>query len=176
MNRSGRAFLLVLVVLVLLAAVGGGGGLYYASLPSFCNSCHIMQTRYVSWKRSSHGDRVKCITCHSEPGLWGEMKAHIEGTRYIYALVTGERSGPVLKAQVGNPTCLQCHSESSLASRDQVGRPSVNHAPHVRADVSCGACHGSLVHGSLSGRDPIPPKDRCVNCHKPPDRRLLSSR
>ena len=174
MNRSGRSFLLVLVVLVLLAATAGGGGLYYASLPSFCNSCHIMQTRYVSWKRSSHGDRVKCITCHSEPGLWGEMKAHIEGTRYIYALVTGERSGPILKAKVGNPTCLQCHAERARAARDRVARRRGDHAAHVRADVSCGACHGSLVHGSLSGRDPLPPQARCASCHKPLDPRLAS--
>jgi cytochrome c nitrite reductase small subunit len=62
---------LLLAAVVLAIVIGlGWGVMAYTSMPDFCNSCHVMNTRYVSWQRSPHGAAATCIECHSEPG-WG---------------------------------------------------------------------------------------------------------
>ena len=72
----------------------------YSSTPRFCGSCHIMETRYVSLRNSDHADEASCIDCHSEPGLMGEIEAHLAGSRYVYTYLTGELSAPILLAEV----------------------------------------------------------------------------
>ncbi|MBK8550119.1 MAG: NapC/NirT family cytochrome c [Ignavibacteria bacterium] len=45
----------------------------YTSRPSFCPTCHYMETFYQSWKTSAH-NKVDCVECHFEPGLTGTIK------------------------------------------------------------------------------------------------------
>lgn len=46
--------------------------------PAFCNSCHIMNPYYDSWKASSHSD-VSCLKCHLKPGLANYAVGKIRG-------------------------------------------------------------------------------------------------
>jgi len=41
-----------------------------------------------------------------------------------------------------------------------------NHAPHVRADVECSACHGDVAKQSVAERVVDHNMGFCVNCHK----------
>ena len=109
-----RTFSLIVIVgvLIFVGAVSLGGMAVYSKQSSFCASCKIMQTRYVGWERSTHARSIHakadCITCHSEPGIIGEFKAHLNGARYVVARLTrgkGARSseekftrGPVRNA------------------------------------------------------------------------------
>jgi hypothetical protein len=86
------AVVLVAASIVALMVGLGWGVMTYTATPSFCNSCHVMNTRFVSWQRSPHGDVATCLECHSEPGWWGELKAHVNGARYLYVMVTGEKT------------------------------------------------------------------------------------
>jgi nitrate/TMAO reductase-like tetraheme cytochrome c subunit len=149
--------------LVILMVGLGWGVMTYTATPTFCNSCHVMNTRFVSWQRSAHGDVATCIECHSEPGWWGELKAHINGARYLYVMVTGEKTGPLIRAEVSDASCLRCHHLDQLP--DVVRQHRVLHAKHMGLGLSCVDCHAGLVHGNLYGGHTQPVMDRCVGCH-----------
>lgn len=167
----GRIFLIILSITIIVGAATGG--LYwYASTPGFCNTCHIMQTRYVSWFRSSHGEKATCIECHSEPGILGGLEAHIGGLRYVYARLTGTRTGPVIRATVSNDSCLRCHEDEPLGAVVKGHDP--NHVLHIAENVNCAACHNNLVHGTLLGEPSRDAMASCRDCHREPDRALDS--
>lgn len=164
---SGRR-LFWLTLTLIFAVVGIGvvaawGVITYTGSPAFCASCHIMQTRYVSWQRSPHGGKATCIQCHSEPDAWGELKAHLNGTRYLYVMLTGEKSAPILKATVAAATCERCHAAETLPEATRTHR--ILHREHLDREIECTACHAGLVHGSLYGRQARPAMEGCVGCH-----------
>jgi nitrate/TMAO reductase-like tetraheme cytochrome c subunit len=164
--RAPGIFWLILAVVAAIGIVGGAaawGALTYTASPAFCASCHVMETRYVSWRRSGHADRASCIECHSEPGPWGELKAHLNGTRYLYVMLTGEKSGAILRAEVAAATCERCHSPAGLPERTP--HLVVRHGLHRGRGVECTACHAGLVHGALNARDVRPASDVCAACH-----------
>jgi cytochrome c nitrite reductase small subunit len=135
----------------------------YTATPAFCNSCHVMNMRFVSWQRSSHGDVATRIECHSEPGWWGEVKAHIDGARDLYVMVSREKTGPLIRAEVSEASCLRCHPMDQLP--DIVHHHRVLHAKHMARELRCVDCHAGLVPGDLYGSRPRPVMQRCVDCH-----------
>jgi cytochrome c nitrite reductase small subunit len=157
------AVVLVAASIVALMVGLGWGVMTYTATPSFCNSCHVMNTRFVSWQRSPHGDVATCLECHSEPGSWGELRAHINGSRYLAVMVTGEKTGPLIRAEVSNESCLHCHPAVQLP--DVVRQHRVSHITHIDMGVSCVDCHAGLIHGDLYGGQPRPVMERCIDCH-----------
>jgi nitrate/TMAO reductase-like tetraheme cytochrome c subunit len=162
-----RFFWATVVLVVVVAGIGvfaAWGVATYTASPDFCASCHVMETRHVSWLRSGHAGKATCIECHSDPGTWGELKAHLNGTRYLYVMLTGEKSGPILKAHVGSATCAHCHAAAALPEAGPGGR--IAHREHLARGLECTACHAGLVHGSLYGQRARPDAETCVACHR----------
>ena len=149
--------------LFLLVAALGWGAMTYTSQPSFCNNCHLMNTRFVSWQRSPHMAAATCIQCHSEPGRWEELKAHLNGARYLYVMLTGEKSGPFIKAEVSDASCLRCHRRERLPN--VVRNHRILHVKHLDARLNCANCHAGLVHGNLYGGQARPAMQLCIDCH-----------
>jgi nitrate/TMAO reductase-like tetraheme cytochrome c subunit len=161
-----RYFWATLVLVLVVAGVGvlaTWGVATYTASPDFCASCHVMETRHVSWLRSGHAGKATCIECHSDPGPWGELKAHLNGTRYLYVMLSGEKSGPILRAHVPGATCAHCHAPASLPEARPDGR--IAHREHLARGLECTACHAGLVHGSFYGRQALPAAETCVACH-----------
>jgi nitrate/TMAO reductase-like tetraheme cytochrome c subunit len=150
-------------IVVVLVGLAVWGAVAYTARPDFCAGCHVMQTRYVSWKRSPHSAAATCIQCHSEPGLIGEMKAHLNGARYLWVILTGEKSGAILRAAVSSATCAQCHPAQRLPQATATLR--IDHAVHLARDIACAQCHAGLVHSSLYGRQVRPALETCDRCH-----------
>jgi hypothetical protein len=148
------------IVAIALAAAA----LAVTSRPEFCATCHIMKPRYVSWERSTHGRvRADCLDCHAQPGVWGEIKAHLEGTRYLYVLVTG-REQIILEARVPDGTCSQCHPLDELPSTFE--GVNIAHRNHLSADVPCERCHADF-HDNLQGGSLEANLEVCGDCHGP---------
>ena len=139
----------------------------YTSTPRFCSSCHIMKTRYVSWKYSDHADYTNCLSCHAEPGLTGELKAHLAGSRYVYSFLRGEVSRTILMAEVPNDNCFKCHEEAQLKEKPGAGEShDTYHKIHIAKELHCVECHGGLAHATM-----LPVKARsamtlCQRCHQ----------
>jgi len=165
-----RAKWLIIAGLLSLAGIALLAGLVgYTSTARFCASCHIMETRYVSWQNSDHAAYTNCLSCHSEPGLTGEIKAHLAGARYVYAYLSGRQSGPILLADVPNENCFKCHDAENFGENAQdLGQAhSSYHRLHVEKKIACVSCHGGLAHATM-----LPVKSRsamtlCQNCHQP---------
>jgi len=147
----------------------------YSSTPRFCGSCHIMETRYVSLRNSDHADEASCIECHSEPGLIGEIEAHLVGSRYVYTYLTGELSAPILLAEVPNENCFKCHELTRLSKKPSPGEiHETYHTIHIEKELHCIGCHGGLAHATM-----LPVKARsamtlCIRCHQTGSQALFS--
>ncbi|MHC4260876.1 MAG: NapC/NirT family cytochrome c, partial [Planctomycetota bacterium] len=67
----------ILLVTVIIAACSVIA-IEVTAQPGFCNSCHIMNTYYDSWRNSGHSE-VNCLDCHLQPGFAGYVRGKING-------------------------------------------------------------------------------------------------
>lgn len=155
------------VVVALLVAIAAGGT-YYTSKSETCGTCHEMRTLYVSWQHSTH-DGVQCMQCHSDPGLWGQIVAKVQGAQRLAVHLAG--TFDLIRAEVGNKICLQCHpgfKENdklvALADHPLLERFPV-HQRHEPLDLECTNCHARMVHGRLHTSQPVAAED-CSECHE----------
>lgn len=88
----------------------------------FCNSCHIMHG-YVNGLKDPDSEDLssvhyqyrwiaddQCFTCHSDYGLFGNMKAKMTGIRHVWAYYTGYETPVELYGTYNNAICLRCHA------------------------------------------------------------------
>ena len=192
MRLPGPRRLLLLGVTVFAVAVPlGGGGTYVAmeltTKPQFCNSCHIMEPYYESWRTSTHSN-VPCVDCHYEPGLLetfeGKFKALSQLAKYVTAT-----EGTKPWAEVSDYSCLRsgCHSTRVLEGDIQFGRIRFDHRNHLIGlrrgkQLRCTSCHSQIVQGehlTVTPRTCIlchfkdspdtKPVNDCNRCHGPPE-------
>lgn len=158
--RKRRRLLWWVVVLGVVGLVAAAA-LVVTAQPVFCQTCHLMKTRYVSWERSTHHPEADCLDCHAEPGLWGELKAHINGARYVYVLFTG-RPEVILRARVPSGTCIQCHDLNEIDQ--ERGAIAAAHRDHQSAGVGCEVCHKGF-HDEIEGGSLAVSASVCEECH-----------
>jgi len=181
MNASGKKMKLRLImaisipILLIAIVVASKATIDYTTQPYFCGGCHLMQTRYVSWERSVHGDaKATCFQCHSEPGVIGEAEAKINGIKYLYYEQIGYRDVQILKAEVSNESCMRCHAIDKMDETMQKIINPVQHSPsshksHVKnLNYSCTVCHEDIMHVTLEGASKKA-WGSCKNCHKQTD-------
>ena len=181
--------------IVLVAAVVvffSSGMIIVSEQPGFCNSCHIMNTYYDSWKTSSHS-QVNCLDCHLKPGLMGHVRGKINGLSQAVDCIVG-RVGTKPNAAVLDISCLrsECHQADELASKQlEFGRSKFTHEKHIGKEVggmniTCGTCHSHFegdehfkvnrdvcftchfVKDSKSEAKLV--QTDCLDCHDPPDK------
>jgi nitrate/TMAO reductase-like tetraheme cytochrome c subunit len=154
---------MVIVLVSFLAA----GTVIVTGQPGFCNSCHIMNLYYASWKNSAHS-KVNCLDCHLQPGFTGYVKGKINGLAQAIDCLVG-RVSPNPSATVKDASCLRsdCHSAGKLASKkmDYHG-VQFTHGNHISkvvdgVNITCGTCHNHFEgnqHFSVEN-------DVCYTCH-----------
>lgn len=162
------AIAIVAGVVLFVLAVMAGGMAVYTKQSGFCASCKIMQTRYVAWERSTHARSIHaqadCIECHSEPGVVGEFRAHLNGARYVLERITGGHRGPLLGAKVYTKACEECHKPTEIVVKNP--GHAINHVAHLTHNLECFQCHINLAHGTLLGEPSAHPMETCASCHR----------
>ncbi len=164
-----KSFGVILAVglLIFIAVVSIGGMAVYSKQSSFCASCKVMQTRYAGWERSTHARSVHakadCIECHSEPGVIGEFKAHINGARYVIVRLTGEGGEAILRGKVYTKACAHCHKWEEIVPNNPGHQ--IGHVAHMKHGLECFECHRDVAHGTLLGQANISPMETCPSCH-----------
>lgn len=149
--------------LILLAASAE-----YTSQPSFCPTCHYMESFHQSWQTSSHS-KVACVECHFEPGLTGTVKGKLNGLVQIvsYVSLTYKKRKPA--AEIPDNTCARsgCHErqafEDSTYNFKGVQFSHKNHLQELRngKTLKCTSCHSQIVqttHMEVT-------TSTCYNCH-----------
>lgn len=141
---AGRWLIAACVALGVAGGVGAftfryAKGLSYLSTdPVACVNCHIMNSQYDSWQKSSHHGAAVCVDCHLPHSFFAKYYAKAEN---------GWRHSKEFTAQTFHePIRVQARGQEILQE-------------------NCVTCHADLTHAIASGprgeRDALP----CVHCH-----------
>jgi len=156
-----------ILLLAVIVSFFATGAIVVTGQPGFCNSCHIMNDHYASWKSSKHSN-INCLDCHLQPGFTGYIKGKINGLAQAVDCMVG-RVGTKPSATVTDTSCLrpECHSTEKLASMNiDFAGIKFTHNKHIDKDVkgikiSCGTCHSHFEgneHFSVN-------TNACFTCH-----------
>ncbi len=175
MKKGIIIFLIVLGVIFIIVAAGIVGSEYYTSQPQFCNSCHIMNRYYDTWKNSRHGEKdVTCVECHYAPGEKATPKSKFKGLKHLTTYFTLSERGR--KAQVFVPTkvpdasCLtsECHPKEKFLDKKLKATEKIPyvHKTHEEKTIEghklhCNTCH---MHRSADKHFEVP-REACFLCH-----------
>jgi cytochrome c nitrite reductase small subunit len=150
-----RLALPLLAVLVgALAGVGvftfhyAEGFSYLSTDPAACANCHIMQSQFDSWQKSSHHAVAKCVDCHLPHDFVGKYVAKAEnGWHHSKGFTLQDFHEPIMikpkNAAILQRNCLACHGEIAHGLVE-----GVNGTPD---EVQCVHCHSSVGHGETTG-------------------------
>lgn len=143
------------------------GSVELTSQSFFCNSCHIMNPYYASWKNGVHKD-VECVKCHISPGMDNFLSAKLNGLGQVVDDVL-HRTSTKPSASVSLFSCTRsgCHAiERVRAQRKEGGTFKFDHDKHVLLEykgiqLACGSCHSHI-----KGDDHFAVNTNiCITCH-----------
>lgn len=148
---SARSKVLAIAAAVMLGALGGlgtftfgygGGHSYLSNDPAACANCHVMQSNYDSWLKSSHHAVATCNDCHLPHHVVGKWVTKADnGFFHSLAFTTGDYKDPIQikprNSRVVDEACLYCHQ--SLVNHMLPAEPGGDR-------LSCVHCHASVGH------------------------------
>lgn len=158
-----RKAIIVVSEIVVIALILVSLTTWYMGQPQFCKSCHEMQTVYWSWNYSKHAHAAVCLDCHALPGIAGQLKAHLNSGRYIWAKISG-KVPLIFMAKIANISCKKCHPDNEFDNR--ANEPIIAHLAHEKQGIRCMDCHANLVHSTFRATDVKPPIEVCKGCHR----------
>jgi cytochrome c nitrite reductase small subunit len=152
---AGNTTLLFILAMLIGAAAGLGGYTlvyaealsYMSSEPKVCANCHIMQTQYDSWQKSSHHHVAVCNDCHLPRDFIGKyVTKALNGFNHAKAYTLQNFAEPIaikpFNSAIVQENCLACH------------RALVQDAVMARGpaeEASCVHCHQTAGHGERVG-------------------------
>jgi cytochrome c nitrite reductase small subunit len=153
-SRSARILPLLLALCLGVAAGIGGytfryaeGLSYFKKDPKACVNCHIMQSQYDAWQKSSHHRVAVCIDCHLPESFIPKYMAKAEnGWRHGEKFTTQDFVEPIVVQAKGRAilqeNCLRCHGAlAHQMAGDQA----------AEERLLCTHCHSGVGHGEKAG-------------------------
>jgi hypothetical protein len=159
-----KYFSTVIIFLLILTAAAAE----YTSRPSFCPTCHYMETFYQSWRTSGH-NKVDCVECHFEPGISGTVRGKLNGLVQIVNYISLSYKKRKPWADIPDNTCARTGCHETQALKDSVYNFKgvlFNHKNHMQElrrgkTLKCTSCHSQIVQGTHIEVTPA----TCYNCH-----------
>lgn len=147
----GQVGLLYLSLALVLGVLGGlgvftfgyaEGASYLSSDPQACTNCHVMQTHYDSWQKSSHAHVARCNDCHLSHHPIGKWVTKADnGFFHSLAFTLENYRDPIQikprNRRVTQNACLHCHS---AVVHEMLGPATGGAAP------LCVQCHAEVGH------------------------------
>jgi len=141
---------LAAVTFGLAAGIAGVGfqyaeGLSYLSTdPRACANCHIMQSQFDSWQKSSHHGVATCVDCHLPHDFVGKYVAKaVNGWNHSSGFTLQNFPEPIVitppNAKILQESCEHCHEALVHQTAAAEGAP------------RCVGCHVSAGHGEKVG-------------------------
>lgn len=124
----------------------GDGAAYLTNNPASCANCHVMQSHYDSWVKSSHKNVATCNDCHLPHDFLGKwLTKGDNGFFHSLAFTTNDFHEPIRikprNRRVTQNACIGCHGDFvNPMLPEHSGGPMLN----------CVQCHGDVGH---SGRE-----------------------
>ena len=126
------------------------GTSYLSTDPKACANCHIMNSQYDSWQKSSHHTVATCVDCHLPHDFLGKYLAKGEnGWNHSKAFTLQDFKEPIRltpkNSQILQNNCLHCHADLVHGLAQREGGSEVGSAP------DCVRCHPDVGHGEPLG-------------------------
>ena len=142
-GTDGVVLLVLAVVVGVVAGLGSftvlyaKGFSYLTDRPEACANCHVMQSHYDAWVKSSHHAVAVCNDCHTPAGFFAKYLTKMtNGLHHSTAFTTGNFPDPIR----------------------------IKESNRRVAEGSCRKCHDDMVQqilGALPGQEP----PSCIRCH-----------
>lgn len=147
-----KKFIIAAMFLAALVGVGSGVGFYtfyYAkgfsyvkNDPEVCANCHIMQSHYDAWIKSSHKKAAVCNDCHTPHNFTGKYAVKgINGFRHSFAFTSGWFHEPIqindFNRSVAENACRYCHKDIVQM---------IDRGETKKMKLSCTTCHKTVGH------------------------------
>lgn len=121
---------------------------YFSKDPEACANCHIMNSQYHSWSRSSHHAAATCVDCHLPAGFPDKYFAKAEnGYHHSKGFTLQDFHEPIMikekNREILQANCIACH--------EQAVHGLVTGATTDPGAVSCLHCHADVGHGETAG-------------------------
>jgi hypothetical protein len=113
-RRATFSVIVLTFVNVVIVSLAAYKGIEFMDSPTFCGEvCHeVMQPEYAAYQDGPHS-RVACVRCHIGPGAPWFVKAKVDGTRQVIAVLLNSHSrpipSPVHTLRPAREVCEQCH-------------------------------------------------------------------
>jgi len=152
-DRMGlRVWAIVAAALGCAAGVPGGvgaytfwyarGASYLTNDPAACANCHVMQSYYDGWLKSSHHKAAVCNDCHTPHDFFGKyLTKAINGHNHSVAFTLGGFHEPIQitprNHAITEEACRRCHADIVQA---------IDRTPAHGSELSCTNCHRNAGH------------------------------
>lgn len=148
MHASSTLTIVAALLLGLILGLGAytfvyaKGYAYLTNDPQACTNCHVMQSQYDGWLKSSHRSAASCNDCHTPHNLIGKyaVKAR-DGFWHSFYFTTGSYPDAIqitgFNRDVTEKACRRCHAPIT-AEID---------ANPVHGKTECIRCHRLVGHG-----------------------------
>jgi nitrate/TMAO reductase-like tetraheme cytochrome c subunit len=147
-----RVTLVGLPLVIMVVTIGANYVFEASANPTFCGSCHVMESQYDAWTRSLHSD-ISCDTCHYPPGVEFFIQGKIVGLTEVVNNMAGTY-GTRHHGTVDNANCESCHAINELIGVSSPYRGDIyfNHTelePDKNSNITmrCNNCHAHIVDG-----------------------------
>jgi hypothetical protein len=122
-RRVGIFFGVMTVANVVIASQLSYRAVEHMDTVQFCGqTCHVMKPEFTAHAAMPPHQAVACASCHIAPGASGWLKAKMNGTAQLMAVVFNNYPRPIESALEDNKlvssaeTCEQCHSRERVIS------------------------------------------------------------
>src|SRR5271154_2819512 len=122
-RRPGAGFGVMTVANVVIASQLSYRAVEHMDTVQFCGqTCHVMKPEFTAHAALPPHQAVACAECHIAPGATGWLKAKMNGTNQLMAVVFNNYPRPIESAMEDNKlvssaeTCEQCHAREKPIS------------------------------------------------------------
>ncbi len=122
-RRVGIFFGVMTVANVVIASQLSYRAVEHMDTVQFCGqTCHVMKPEFTAHAAMPPHQAVACAECHIAPGATGWLKAKMNGTGQLMAVVFNNYPRPIESAMEDNKlvssaeTCEQCHARERVIS------------------------------------------------------------
>lgn len=183
-RRSLPRFVIIVAIALAVGVVLVAGSFTFAATQEqrdpFCASCHTQpESTFFAREAATasdlasthHGKGVRCIDCHSGPGLDGRVKAEVMGAHNALLWYTGAAVQPApLTTPIGDANCLKCHDQITSV------RTMENHFhyflprwqqqdPNAAKCTTCHESHTTDGRSDIKWLNEQRTVAQCQNCH-----------
>ena len=127
---------------------------YLSDDPAACINCHVMDSYYQSWSRSSHAEWANCNDCHTPQHNFiakYTFKA-MDGLYHAAVFTFGAEPQVIRTREASNEVimdnCIRCHTQLNTAMVN-TGLVSFEDTKHGQGKA-CWQCHTQVPHTNVS--------------------------